>query len=122
GRKVYWSSLVRTHSVVFLLQSSLDLPVVHSFPTRRSSDLIGGQSAGVAEFKPPIDSEEIAAAVCRRPLLEELAARLERFLQNRSDRKSTRLNSSHDQISYAVFCLKKKTPSHPRTPGRTPLA
>src|SRR2546430_5731647 len=27
----------------------------------------------------------------------------------RSDRKSTRLNSSHSQISYAVFCLKKKT-------------
>src|SRR2546421_2654381 len=25
-----------------------------------------------------------------------------------ADRKSTRLNSSHDQISYAVFCLKKK--------------
>src|SRR4051794_41725640 len=30
-----------------------------------------------------------------------------------SDRKSTRLNSSHPSISYAVFCLKKKkTPSH----------
>src|SRR5206468_5325045 len=27
---------------------------------------------------------------------------------SRTDRKSTRLNSSHDQISYAVFCLKKK--------------
>src|SRR2546428_9037172 len=27
----------------------------------------------------------------------------------RLDRKSTRLNSSHDQISYAVFCLKKKS-------------
>src|SRR5688572_31648114 len=27
------------------------------------------------------------------------------------DRKSTRLNSSHSQISYAVFCLKKKTPT-----------
>src|SRR5206468_7169149 len=27
---------------------------------------------------------------------------------NLTDRKSTRLNSSHDQISYAVFCLKKK--------------
>src|SRR2546430_4815167 len=27
------------------------------------------------------------------------------------DRKSTRLNSSHSQISYAVFCLKKKTKS-----------
>src|SRR2546421_9480024 len=32
----------------------------------------------------------------------DLQARLRR------DRKSTRLNSSHDQISYAVFCLKKK--------------
>src|SRR3712207_6917186 len=29
-----------------------------------------------------------------------------------SDRKSTRLNSSHANISYAVFCLKKKTPSY----------
>src|SRR5688572_23247152 len=29
------------------------------------------------------------------------------------DRKSTRLNSSHSQISYAVFCLKKKTHHHP---------
>src|SRR2546428_4540192 len=28
------------------------------------------------------------------------------------DRKSTRLNSSHDQISYAVFCLKKKKEQH----------
>src|SRR2546421_5210631 len=28
--------------------------------------------------------------------------------RTRQDRKSTRLNSSHDQISYAVFCLKKK--------------
>src|SRR2546421_6812630 len=45
--------------------------------------------------------------------------------QNRpalSDRKSTRLNSSHDQISYAVFCLKKKNyaelvrPRWPLTP------
>src|SRR3989440_10954807 len=30
-----------------------------------------------------------------------------------TDRKSTRLNSSHDQISYAVFCLKKKKSTHP---------
>src|SRR5688572_31550510 len=31
------------------------------------------------------------------------------------DRKSTRLNSSHSQISYAVFCLKKKTLSREHT-------
>src|SRR2546430_11576516 len=30
------------------------------------------------------------------------------------DRKSTRLNSSHSQISYAVFCLKKKNKNHSR--------
>src|SRR2546430_12437289 len=30
------------------------------------------------------------------------------FVSHQSDRKSTRLNSSHSQISYAVFCLKKK--------------
>src|SRR5690606_39876998 len=30
-------------------------------------------------------------------------------VSRRSDRKSTRLNSSHVKISYAVFCLKKKT-------------
>src|SRR5688572_32432003 len=32
------------------------------------------------------------------------------------DRKSTRLNSSHSQISYAVFCLKKKTTLHTKNP------
>src|SRR2546428_10255880 len=32
-------------------------------------------------------------------------------VMEKEDRKSTRLNSSHDQISYAVFCLKKKTPT-----------
>ena len=31
-----------------------------------------------------------------------------RFTKNNTDRKSTRLNSSHHRISYAVFCLKKK--------------
>src|SRR2546430_6991099 len=34
---------------------------------------------------------------------------------DRGDRKSTRLNSSHSQISYAVFCLKKKTSTTPHT-------
>src|SRR5690348_18052897 len=36
----------------------------------------------------------------------------------RPDRKSTRLNSSHPSISYAVFCLKKKT-KHKTTPPTT---
>src|SRR3712207_7624885 len=35
-----------------------------------------------------------------------------RAILRHSDRKSTRLNSSHANISYAVFCLKKKNNSH----------
>src|SRR2546421_8891082 len=37
-----------------------------------------------------------------------VASRLRLHQRVAGDRKSTRLNSSHDQISYAVFCLKKK--------------
>src|SRR5206468_5653269 len=42
------------------------------------------------------------------PLLDEDLKLLGLPALAESDRKSTRLNSSHDQISYAVFCLKKK--------------
>src|SRR2546422_6737476 len=44
------------------------------------------------------------------------AAVRHRQLPDRPDRKSTRLNSSHGYISYAVFCLKKKkkTTAHPQ--------
>src|SRR5436309_7438143 len=40
--------------------------------------------------------------------LADEAAVLARFPGDKEDRKSTRLNSSHVKISYAVFCLKKK--------------
>src|SRR2546428_6332794 len=70
---------------------------------------------------PPILLEEIAASIAVAVdhcaayeelgrLRDEQAALLEvnRTVARHLDRKSTRLNSSHDQISYAVFCLKKK--------------
>src|SRR2546428_3484724 len=41
-------------------------------------------------------------------LPHEIQGRLQKRCSELRDRKSTRLNSSHDQISYAVFCLKKK--------------
>src|SRR3712207_7702399 len=50
---------------------------------------------------PKITREQFEDLVEVRLLLEPVAAR-------RADRKSTRLNSSHANISYAVFCLKKK--------------
>src|SRR2546430_12475777 len=46
-------------------------------------------------------------AVCVQRHVEALLAGEWRGANN-ADRKSTRLNSSHSQISYAVFCLKKK--------------
>src|SRR2546430_9757317 len=47
-------------------------------------------------------------AAVRGMLCAECIAYAVRLLTPRPDRKSTRLNSSHSQISYAVFCLKKK--------------
>src|SRR2546429_4647349 len=62
-------------------------------------------------------------SVCWNPLLEpetlgffidtEMVARDLRASEE--DRKSTRLNSSHGYISYAVFCLKKKNNKYPTT-------
>src|SRR5207244_10800135 len=72
----------------FFFYSYGDHRDLHSFPTRRSSDL--GATPYATKLKP------IAAAL--QPKTDFTA----------TDRKSTRLNSSHQIISYAVFCLKKK--------------
>src|SRR5690606_41174161 len=45
---------------------------------------------------------------CGSGTIEQHVARRMNFLRAGSDRKSTRLNSSHVRISYAVFCLHKK--------------
>src|SRR5206468_12164493 len=42
------------------------------------------------------------------PFEQLVGALISARTRDETDRKSTRLNSSHDQISYAVFCLKKK--------------
>src|SRR2546430_6016419 len=53
--------------------------------------------------KPRIDLNGVASP----PRAASVIGTLEKTTSSR-DRKSTRLNSSHSQISYAVFCLKKK--------------
>src|SRR5205085_9865924 len=75
---------------------------LHSFPTRRSSDLDAG-------FGRPCETEllELVQSLdCSR--LPDCLVTVETLDKLKEDRKSTRLNSSHSQISYAVFCLKKK--------------
>src|SRR5207253_3466182 len=93
---------------------------LHSFPTRRSSDLLvlgledpkkamgRKRLYGIQENPEAIDS-------LKRMMSQRITPRLSppdtahepKF--HEIDRKSTRLNSSHVAISYAVFCLKKKT-------------
>src|SRR2546428_5378650 len=63
------------------------------------------RGAGIADV---VVTHEILH-LCRRVGVDEVPApHLGLVGPPRIDRKSTRLNSSHDQISYAVFCLKKK--------------
>src|SRR5207244_9477469 len=69
------------------------------------------------------EASRVADELLLLPLcIEELKLRIGRILDRRSgceDRKSTRLNSSHQIISYAVFCLKKKKTTRSPTRGRS---
>src|SRR5699024_12080756 len=87
---------------------------LHSFPTRRSSDL---------EFETPIKTlttnfDSISKSIKDFGFSDKVVSSLEKlitlistsgvsaFTVFSTDRKSTRLNSSHVSISYAVFCFK----------------
>src|SRR3712207_7693303 len=58
--------------------------------------------------------EYVAFEVLNRALARTLQNKEYQAMFGAKDRKSTRLNSSHANISYAVFCLKKKTSLLPR--------
>src|SRR5699024_12737703 len=93
-----------------------------SFPTRRSSDL-GADDAGPhlavgvlgAHGGKQRDAHKVFVPV------DVVVALFHKKRLPAQDRKSTRLNSSHVSISYAVFCLKKKkTKSHHATARSAP--
>src|SRR2546427_6927864 len=68
-------------------------------------------------FRSPAKATTIATVEAQRDELERQASvipGLQREVAELKDRKSTRLNSSHSQISYAVFCLKKKNADQQR--------
>src|SRR5439155_26965451 len=110
-----------TLPISFFSYSALHL-YLHSFPTRRSSDL----------FCPEFDLLETRGTVSNgqcfiKPRQHQFLRRFSLLrqscgegpfdsrpkLRSEADRKSTRLNSSHVAISYAVFCLKKKISINP---------
>src|SRR5207248_10741820 len=93
--------------------------VLPSFPTRRSSDLSSFlavnrhvRASARISHPPAIASRATFRSFASAGTLHRSARQLGHHRgdarRRAGDRKSTRLNSSHRTISYAVFCLKKK--------------
>src|SRR2546427_10625555 len=88
-------------SLFFSLPRSLPLSIFFFFNDTATTEIYTlslHDALPILAGGPPVDPEP------RRPVGERVPA----SVQEGRDRKSTRLNSSHSQISYAVFCLKKK--------------
>src|SRR5690606_41979677 len=108
------SALMHLPAIFFLVYDRARR-YLHSFPTRRSSDLVrllhlaGRPTYDVRALRTWLKSDEsvdtVAFFILRGETDDPAATEQELAL---IDRKSTRLNSSHVKISYAVFCLKKK--------------
>src|SRR5690625_6687553 len=98
----------------FLFSDSVSLRQLHSFPTRRSSDLI---KAGIISpnFIRPFPVADVIEA-CKNVKALVIGDRSDSYGSD-GDRKSTRLNSSHVANSYAVFCLQKKKQQDIRAHG-----
>src|SRR5207249_12027088 len=107
--------LLLTNLLLIIFYFSPHLPDLHSFPTRRSSDLFltFGEYRLLAKEGATIGTAGVQAWVrgasggCGAS--SDGDARIGLYERRPLDRKSTRLNSSHVSISYAVFCLKKKS-------------
>src|SRR5438309_4557120 len=82
--------------VAFFVKRAATHSYLHSFPTRRSSDL---QWHGEGELNKKLGWPDGRCLAQVEPQRGQVPG---------ADRKSTRLNSSHSSISYAVFRLKKK--------------
>src|SRR5437870_13241444 len=95
--------------IVHFLQRDRPPPFLLSFPTRRSSDLPRGHSRrGLLAMALPARDVRAGDVARQRTSAGLEPTRNGHARPARIDRKSTRLNSSHVAISYAVFCLKKK--------------
>src|SRR5207249_10217464 len=101
----------------FFLSSHLTHLYLHSFPTQRSSDLPGSRGLACRTksclplpcscWAGERETGMTRPLPCRLCEYSPPGSRLHAIRHPSKDRKSTRLNSSHVSISYAVFCLKK---------------
>src|SRR2546430_11863487 len=93
-------NLVRVHEELVAGGAELSYPALTAFCRRHGIGYQPPVAAGHYAFAPGAELQHDTS-----PHEVELAGRKRKV---QTDRKSTRLNSSHSQISYAVFCLKKK--------------
>src|SRR5207245_6674569 len=86
---------------------------LHSFPTRRSSDLLLRHAPDDVDPEPavlePLLRHPLRNARDHEGRTDAHGSALSVVGVRVQDRKSTRLNSSHGSISYAVFCLQTKS-------------
>src|SRR5438034_7433455 len=98
-------ALADESNIVFIIDTCLtdvaSLSLHDALPILSSKTFLGQWVNGLDEYRKSLDSYtlEFASQTCGIPV---------ETLERVADRKSTRLNSSHTVISYAVFCLKKK--------------
>src|SRR3712207_7375611 len=97
---VFFNDTATTEIYTLSLHDALPI----SSPAARGAEIAVDVEGGADDL--PGGLTRLAAEVAH-----QVRQHLRRHQRVAGDRKSTRLNSSHANISYAVFCLKKKTPS-----------
>src|SRR5699024_12693680 len=104
-----------SHYLLALLSPTChDHRALHSFPTRRSSDLMLEKAEAMIQEGADhlkalgIVGTAVGTGLNAHPDYAEKVCASISDITGKKDRKSTRLNSSHVSISYAVFCLQKK--------------
>src|SRR5438132_9925413 len=102
---MYVSDIPPATADIYTLSLHDALPI---YPRRRTGGAGLGEGAGVVDVIPavPVVDVRVVLQIVRSLIVEN------RHVVHVEDRQSTRLNSSHTLMSYAVFCLRKKSQRH----------
>src|SRR5690606_40882738 len=107
----YSSFLDSAASEIYALSLHDALPILLNYSRVDAGEpfrfYLDGITPGVARFLGKVDRERVQLALAAGVRVPSLVDWLQEVYGLQGDRKSTRLNSSHVKISYAVFCLKK---------------
>src|SRR2546421_1745397 len=101
-------SLLICAAVVFSSAALAQIPIPNSVPPPPGQDANAGKQGSKLVIDVDLVVLHTTVLDDRHRFADGLKSENFRVFEDKIDRKSTRLNSSHDQISYAVFCLKKK--------------